>query len=190
MEFIVNTLGFELPVTTARRCVMSMKCKHRMAETEVGTCCESQIRSMVLELPLLPGFANDRNKSIIIESEEDDMTLETVTSDEDDTSFSSTGAVTFANQVVTEVFYRPKLTLSEKEALFYSEADYQTFREDFFRRRTQRRRKVKFSRELVTDVFVYKSSPEKEALYYSESDLQRFLDEFVASLNGVAAPPS
>lgn len=157
----------------------------------------------------------------------DDHTLETVSTDEETegemdesfTSLSSTSSnngsnsVSFAEPLVTNVWYRPIVeTMAEKQLLFYSDQDYQAFRLDFVRiqraaywRRQgylrqesllaecnssprPRKKMVQFPQDqVVTQIFEYAqlTTPEdKKDLFYSEQDLERFLDDFVTSLNG------
>jgi hypothetical protein len=94
-------------------------------------------------------------------------------------------SVTFADPLVTCVYLRPTTTIKEKSDLYYSDADFRTFRRDFYFSRQTRPRDsvVSFSETVVTDIHTYACPADKDAMYYSESDLKRFLDEFVSSLN-------
>lgn len=189
MEHVASILGLELPMGSARKTIMkSLPRRARVVKEGEEGCCSTSvppIPSVLLELPLSASLAQ-KNKLVSASTagtsseDEDNLTLETYNSELDETSVSSssTAVVSFVEPIVTQVYYRPKLAPCEKQAMFYSEQDYVAFRNDFFRQRSlrqQRRRTVQFSREVVSEVFVYQTSAEKDALFYSETDLQRYV---------------
>jgi hypothetical protein len=117
---------------------------------------------------------------------EDDDTASTSSScTESSSSSCSTSSVSFADPVVTDVHIRPITTRDEKYDLYYSDAEYRSFRRDFHLSRQGRSREtvVSFSDAVVTGVHSYSRPAEKDLMYYSESDLKRFLDDFVSSLH-------
>jgi hypothetical protein len=168
MEFAASTLGIQLPLlSSARKAVMkSFQSRH---EPDSWVFCHHKDSLLCIKL--------DHCK-------DDDETASMISSD--GSLSSSTGpSVTFADQLVSNVYSRPKTLREEKRALFYCDADYRFFRKDFLLNgnRESRESVVKFKEEIVSDVHVYQCEVDSSSLYYSESDLKRFLDEFVASLN-------
>ena len=173
--------------------------RNRTTSNESSSCLLDipPISSLVLEdLPPSPRSPRKR----VVKDRTDDHTLETVNSDEDESSlsFSSSSnnlSVSFAEPLVTAVWYRPMVeTLEEKDSLFYGEEDYHAFRQDFCRvqrafwRRRQRQqlqsqpqqqqRRVQFPRDsVVTQVHEYTvpSPHNKHDLFYSEQDLERYV---------------
>jgi hypothetical protein len=107
--------------------------------------------------------------------EDDDETASTVSCSE---SFSSSsGSVTFAEPLVTDVFIRPSTPREEKARLFYCDRDYREFRKEYYMygKREPRDAVVSFSDKIVTDVHEYAQVEDKSILYYSESDLKRYV---------------
>lgn len=105
---------------------------------------------------------------------DDAMSVITASSSSDDSSFCSTRglSVTFAPTVVSATHYRPRTRREEKSQLFYTDADYRSFRHEFIYGR-RRGKRVNFSSSLVSEVWGYEVDGEKSSLYYSEADLQR-----------------
>ena len=106
--------------------------------------------------------------------EDDDETASTVSCSE---SFSSSsGSVTFAKPLVTDVFIRPATSRDEKARLFYCDRDYREFRKEYYMygKREPRDAVVSFSDTIVTDVHEFAQVEDKSILYYSEADLKRY----------------
>lgn len=106
--------------------------------------------------------------------EDDDETASTVSCSE---SFSSSsGSVTFAEPLVTDVFIRPATPREEKARLFYGDRDYREFRKEYYMygKREPRDAVVSFADTIVTDVHEYAQVEDKSILYYSETDLKRY----------------
>jgi hypothetical protein len=116
---------------------------------------------------------------------EDDDTASTLsTSTSMDDSLTDFRQVTFAENLVTAVHYRPATTREEKYYLHYDEHDYRDFKYEYITGKS-RQRKVQFAHDLVTEVISIPAPSRKlqQKLYYSETELQEFLDEFLLSLH-------
>jgi hypothetical protein len=157
MDHIASTLGFFLPLTSARGAVMQEK---RIATPQA-------FRSS------LTGRHNDSMLCFNFKtanSQLDDDTASTVSSGD---SMSFTNTVSFANPLVTDVFERPRTTPEEKRDLYYTEVEYREFRYDCMYGREPRERVVKFEPKIVSQVHTYTTPVNKDTLFYSESDLQK-----------------
>jgi hypothetical protein len=166
MNYIVETLGLALPMVSKRRAVMmgESKTSSRTATNSAIMCKSGSCASF------------DKYR-------DDDETASTVSSYDDSTS--SIGSVSFAGELVTEVYVRPVTTLQEKRELYYTERDYRRFRQEYFMEQAcnARPRAVSFAPKMVTNVHSYSVGADRDNLYYSNDDLQRFLDDFLSSLN-------
>ena len=102
----------------------------------------------------------------LMEDDDDDQTVSTVNDDE---SFSTTGSgVSFAAPLVTAVYERPTTSADEKRELYYTESEYREFKRNYFFRKPD----VQIHDRVVTEVWEIPVPEEPSELYYSESDLQ------------------
>jgi len=163
MDHIASTLGLTMPLQTARDSVMKPLQSRRRSYHAMLSSTDSM-------------FYMDFKKTTL----SDDDTASTVSSGE---SYSFPSSVSFAKQLVTEVYERPRTTATEKRALYYSHNDFASFRHDLIHGVPDRDTVVKFPVNMVTEVHRYSAPVNKESLYYTESDLQSFLDDFIDSLN-------
>lgn len=168
-----DNLGLEVPLFKARDAVMRL----RRREVPQGALVRFQGQVVCIDFSKVSSASAEYYK--------DDDTASTVSSDDSVSSCATGSCVTFAEQLVTDVFERPATTWSEKHVLFYSELEYRQFRRDYclYKMQSQRNILVKFAEEPVSAVYEYSQDGEKDELFYTEQELQRFLDEFVASLN-------
>jgi hypothetical protein len=106
--------------------------------------------------------------------DDDDETASTVSCSESCSSGSS--SVTFAEPLVSDVFFRPATSREEKHLLYYCDRDFREFRKEYQScgKREPRDSVVSFSETIVTGVHLYPPVEDKSALYYSESDLKRY----------------
>jgi hypothetical protein len=183
MDSCLITLGITLPLI-----VVSSK---RNLTTR---CCSSSQQPLLVPAPrftiISPARDSllglmEKSNSCCSPKEDDDTasTLSTSTS-MDDSSMTDFRQVTFAEDLVTAVHYRPTTTRQEKYYLHYNEHDYRDFKYEYVTGNS-RQRKVQFALDLVTQVISIPAPSRKlqQTLYYSETELQAFLDDFVLSLH-------
>ena len=160
MDHIITAMGMDFFETSARRAVMK---RARVA------CCPEEISEL--------SCISHRDSLLCLKEQlsidDDDTVASTLSASTSESSLSSRApSVSFAQPVVTAVYYRPRTTLEEKAKLFYRESEYREFRHEYIYGRRQRKR-VNFSSKLVSDVWAYDAQGEKSCLYYNQSDLQR-----------------
>ena len=190
MDVCLATLGVTLPVAFQGRRKLVLKQQACVAEglpKSLGECHRDSL--LILSDRALKKAAFTLPKSLdSYHQKEDDDTASTqslTTSEEDDSccaveesssaaASTSTRLVSFAEQVVTEIHYRPYTTKAEKYNLYYDEYDYNDFKIEFVTGRS-RNRKVSFTTDVVSEVHVFKpaSKQERKHSFYSEPELQR-----------------
>ena len=161
MEYIVSSLGIDFLDTSARKAVMK----------------RPRPGNSIDHHEVYPHFSHDRNGPLCLKPDhlsDDDDTMSTLSFvSSSDSSLDSRGpSVSFAKELVTAIYYRPRTTLEDKSKLFYRDAEYREFRYEYIYGRRQRKR-VNFSSTLVSEVWAYECEGEKTSLYYNQSDIQR-----------------
>jgi hypothetical protein len=114
--------------------------------------------------------------------EEDDDTATTVSFTSASASSENSLRVSFPEDPVTQVHYRPYTSKQDKYFLHYNEHDYVDFKMEYLTGKG-RNRKVGFKCEDAVVHQLPAPNATKQDLFYSEQELQGFLDEFVQSLN-------
>lgn len=170
MDFVSTVLGLQLPALNARDALRehSIKCSSRApARSEVKIVWGGDAGSDLDSLSRVP------EKSLC----DDDETASTLS--DCDASFSSSSegldsCVSFAPCLVTEVHLRPCTERSERQHLYYNEADFRRFRMEY--RQSLYRRKqpsVTFSSSVVSHVHCLPAVENKHEVYYSSSELKQ-----------------
>lgn len=90
--------------------------------------------------------------------------------------------VRFAEPLVSAVHERPSTLPGERHELYYTDAEYKEFRQDYYLYSKRKSTVVQFHPDEVTAVHVVELPDNPSHLYYSDADLQVFLDDFVTSL--------
>lgn len=86
-------------------------------------------------------------------------------------------SVSFATPLVTDIHFRPRTLRQDKALLYYSDADYRSFRRDFHRGE-KHHHSVRFLPQVVTDVWKYDVEHD-DSLYYSEQEIQEYVGSLV-----------
>ena len=101
---------------------------------------------------------------------------ETASTTSDSESFQSLNghSVTFAENVVTEVRFRPYTTLEEKYLLFYNDQDFADFRRESYSGK-RHNRLVSFCDSIVSEVHSIPVTENASQMFYSEAELQKYV---------------
>lgn len=172
MEYTLSTLGIPSPSLKARQALR--RCRTPSKRETSTSSSSSLLEPLLHHRDSLLCLLDLRYLAIAADAKYDDDTASTVSCSDSDAS--SSGAVTFANPLVTDVFLRPVTTREDKARLYYCDRDYREFRREYHLcgKREPRDSVVCFCETVVSEVFEYAAIEEKELLYYSESDLKRY----------------
>lgn len=194
-SFVLPTLGIQIPCGLSRKRKLISKPPQRRAtvvdpENDAVDCLHhfAHRDSLLLENKQTRQSSVNNRKQTADQDENDDDTATTLSTSESSSMDESVGfrlgsRVTFADELVTKIHYRPRTTREEKYYLHYGEFDYIDFKLEYMTGKS-RSRKVSFARDVVSEIHTFPepSRAEVKSLYYSEKDLQTFLDDFVSSL--------
>jgi len=168
MNEVASILGINLPIVSSRNAVMRERFNRQVFRQDK-------------HFPIIC----QRDSLLVHKSQcdcKDDDTACTVSSSECGVSVDTPHSVSFAENLVTEVYTRPYTTINEKQRLFYSDWEYLEFRRNAYCSNNGRERLVQFADDVVSEVWIIPTVSDSSSMYYSERELQSFLDEFIASL--------